>query len=136
MQVVAYEEQIKWFHEASFGLFIHWGLSSLLERGEWVMFRERIPAKGYQKLAGKFTGVFFNTDAIARLAVVSGMKYAVLTTRHHEDFCRWMPTWTHPSSMLLPAKPAAAPSFRKTPSYGHQRSPKITITGNCCYTFR
>ncbi len=84
-----YQRRIAWFHQARFGLFVHWGLYSLLERGEWVFFRERIPADEYEALADQFTGEAFSADAIARLAVASGMKYAVLTTRHHEGFCLW-----------------------------------------------
>ena len=84
-----YEQRIAWFHQARFGLFVHWGLYSLLERGEWVMFRERIPTAEYEPLADQFTGEHFDADAIARLAVEAGMKYAVLTTRHHEGFCLW-----------------------------------------------
>lgn len=89
MSALPYDKRIAWFHEARFGLFIHWGLYSLLERGEWVMFRERIPAAEYQELADRFRGEAFDADAIARLAVDSGMKYAVMTTRHHEGFCLW-----------------------------------------------
>ncbi len=89
MTTLSYDDRIHWFHEARFGLFIHWGLYSLLERGEWVMFRERIPVDEYRKLADTFTGEAFDADAIARLAVDSGMNYAVLTTRHHDGFCLW-----------------------------------------------
>jgi len=89
MTKIPYQERISWFHEARFGLFIHWGLYSMLERGEWVMFRERIPRGEYRKLADSFTGDAFDADAIARLAVDAGMKYAVLTTRHHDGFCLW-----------------------------------------------
>ncbi len=84
-----YEERIQWFHQARFGLFVHWGLYSLLERGEWVFFRERIPLAEYEALAECFTGEAFDAEALVRLAVASGMKYAVLTTRHHEGFCLW-----------------------------------------------
>ncbi len=62
MAALPYEERIRWFHQARFGLFIHWGLYALLERGEWVMFRERIPAEEYKKLAGSFTGAAVDAD--------------------------------------------------------------------------
>jgi alpha-L-fucosidase len=68
-------------------MFIHWGLYSLLERGEWVMFRERIPKEEYAKLADRFNPRKFNADAWAGLAAEAGMKYVVLTTRHHDGFC-------------------------------------------------
>jgi alpha-L-fucosidase len=51
----SYEERLKWFHEARFGIFIHWGLYSLLGRGEWAMYRERIPVDEYSQLANEFT---------------------------------------------------------------------------------
>lgn len=104
MAALPYEQRIKWFHEARFGLFIHWGLYSLLERGEWVMFRERIAPEEYRQLADRFTGEAFDADAIARLAVDAGMKYAVLTTRHHEGFCLWDTKVTDYNSMQTGAR--------------------------------
>ncbi|MBI4556752.1 MAG: alpha-L-fucosidase [Candidatus Hydrogenedentes bacterium] len=87
MADLSYEERMKWFHEARFGLFIHWGLYSVLGRGEWVMFNERIPKAHYARLADQFNPRRFDADAWAALAVEAGMKYAVLTTRHHDGFC-------------------------------------------------
>lgn len=83
----AYAERVRWFHEARFGLFIHWGLYALLGRGEWVMFTERIPSREYARLAKRFTARRFDADAWARTAVEAGMKYAVLTARHCDGFC-------------------------------------------------
>ncbi len=80
-------ERLKWFHEARFGMFIHWGLYSLLERGEWAMYVEKIPKEEYARLAGKFNPKKFDADAWAGLAAEAGMKYMVLTTRHHDGFC-------------------------------------------------
>ncbi|HOZ47061.1 MAG TPA: alpha-L-fucosidase [Candidatus Hydrogenedentes bacterium] len=84
---LTYEDRLAWFHEARFGLFIHWGLYSLLERGEWAMFQERIPRDDYAKLADRFRPKHFNPHAWAEMARDAGMKYAVLTTRHHDGFC-------------------------------------------------
>ena len=81
----------EWFAEARYGLFIHYGLYSLLERGEWVWNREEIPRSEYQMLAGKFTARNFDADALCRTAVDAGMRYVVLTTMHHEGF-RLYPT--------------------------------------------
>ena len=78
---------MKWFHEARFGIFVHWGLYSLLGRGEWVMHVERIPADEYAKLARKFNPKKFDADAWAALAKEAGARYMVLTTRHHDGFC-------------------------------------------------
>ena len=83
----SYEERMKWFHQARFGMFIHFGLYALHGRGEWVMFNERIPAQEYAKLAWKFNPRKFDASAWANLAVQAGMKYMVLTTRHHDGFC-------------------------------------------------
>ncbi len=85
--IPSYEERLKWFHEARFGIFVHWGLYSMLGRGEWVMFQERIPAREYAKLARRFKPAKFDADALAAVAVDAGAKYMVLTTRHHDGFC-------------------------------------------------
>jgi len=85
--VSAYERRMRWFHQARFGMFIHYGLYSLLERGEWVMFTERIPTAEYARLADRFRASRFDAAALARLARRAGMKYMVLTTRHHDGFC-------------------------------------------------
>ncbi len=76
-----------WFGEAKFGLFMHYGLYSLLGRGEWVMLREKIPVAEYEKLQSKFTAQNFDVDFITDLACDAGMKYVNLTSRHHDGFC-------------------------------------------------
>jgi alpha-L-fucosidase len=77
-----------WFINARYGLFIHYGLYSLLGRGEWAMNREQIPVDEYAKLAQRFTAEKFDADEIIRRAKNDwGMRYAVLTTKHHEGFC-------------------------------------------------
>ena len=77
---------LKWFAEARYGLFIHYGLYSLLGRGEWALNREQIPLPEYQALAQRFTAERFDAPAICDLAVRAGMKYVVLTTMHHDGF--------------------------------------------------
>lgn len=86
-KTLSYAERMKWFHEARFGLFIHWGLYSILGRGEWAMFQERIPRVEYARLADQFNPTRFNAAEWAAMAADAGMKYAVLTTRHHDGFC-------------------------------------------------
>jgi alpha-L-fucosidase len=81
--------RLAWFEQARFGMFIHWGLYALIGRGEWVLNRERIPLKDYVKLAKKFDARDYDPRAWAQLAVDAGMKYMVLTTKHHEGFCLW-----------------------------------------------
>jgi alpha-L-fucosidase len=74
------------FATLRYGLFIHYGLYSLLGRGEWVMNREQIPPEEYRRLADRFTAEAFDPDAICRLAKRAGMRYIVLTTMHHDGF--------------------------------------------------
>jgi len=81
-------ERMKWWSEARFGMFIHWGLYSLLGRGEWVMLVERIPVSEYAKLADRFKPPkSFTPEIWVKLAKDAGMRYIVLTTRHHDGFC-------------------------------------------------
>ena len=70
-------------------MFIHWGLYALLGRGEWALNRERIPMNEYVKLADEFHARDYDPTRWAALAAEAGMKYVVLTTKHHEGFCLW-----------------------------------------------
>ncbi len=79
-----------WFQEAHYGMFVHWGPYAVAGRGEWVMNRERIPAAEYrEKYVQNFRAENYDPAAWVRLAVEAGMKYVVLTTRHHDGFCLW-----------------------------------------------
>ena len=92
----AKEARLAWFKEAKFGLFIHWGLYSIPagywkgERspgiGEWIMNRMKVPVTEYEQLAAKFNPVKFNADAWAQMAADAGMKYVVITSKHHDGF--------------------------------------------------
>jgi len=82
-------ERMKWWHEARFGMFIHWGLYSQLGRHEWAMHNERIPMDEYEKLAGTWKPKPRPMREWAQLAKQAGMKYMVMTTKHHEGFCLW-----------------------------------------------
>ncbi len=81
------ERRLKWFREARFGMFIHWGLYSQLGQHEWVMNRERIPGAEYEKLAKTWKPKPHAARDWARLAKQAGMRYMVMTTKHHEGFC-------------------------------------------------
>jgi alpha-L-fucosidase len=81
--------RMKWWHEARFGMFIHWGLYSVLGRHEWVMENEGIPVSEYEKLARQFHPKPNAARAWAALAKQAGMKYMVMTTKHHEGFCNF-----------------------------------------------
>jgi len=77
-----------WFSSARYGFMIQYGLYALLERGEWVLNREHVPMDQYKKLADKFTAEKLDFDQLLRRAKNDwGMRYAVLTCKHHDGFC-------------------------------------------------
>lgn len=80
------EKRLSWWKDAKFGLFIHWGLYATLARGEWVMAAERIPVKEYEKLADDFNPVKFSAKDWVQMAKNAGMKYIVITSKHHDGF--------------------------------------------------
>ena len=79
--------RMKWWHEAKFGMFIHWGLYSVLGRHEWAMEIEGIPVAEYEGLADEFKPKRGFAETWAKLAKQAGMKYMVLTSKHHDGFC-------------------------------------------------
>lgn len=79
----------QWFQNNKFGMFIHWGLYSILADGEWVMNNENIPVKDYNKLEQLFNPVEFNAHDWVAKAKNAGMKYITLVTRHHDGFSMW-----------------------------------------------
>jgi len=80
------EPRVEKFEKMAFGMFIHWGLYSLKESGEWVMEIHDIPKDEYSKLANEFTAENYDPRRITKLAKKVGVKYIVLTTKHHEGF--------------------------------------------------
>jgi alpha-L-fucosidase len=81
--------RMRWWHEAKFGMFVHWGLYSVLGRHEWAMENEGIPIAEYEPLAKRFQPAPGSARAWARLARETGMRYMVMTTKHHEGFCQF-----------------------------------------------
>lgn len=79
-------ERLAWWTNDRFGMFIHWGTYSLAGRHEWVKKRERISDEDYQKYFDNFNPDLYNPQEWAKLAKAAGMKYAVITTKHHEGF--------------------------------------------------
>lgn len=79
-------ESRQWFEDARFGMFIHWGVYSLLGDGEWVMNNQNIPVKAYEKLPGFFNPTQYDPVAWVKLAKQAGMKYITITSRHHDGF--------------------------------------------------
>ena len=83
------ERRMEWWHQARFGMFIHWGLYSVFGRHEWVMENEGIPVAEYELAAKRFKPEPNAARAWAKLAKAAGMKYMVMTTKHHEGFCHF-----------------------------------------------
>jgi alpha-L-fucosidase len=88
------EKRMEWWTNDRFGMFIHWGLYALPARHEWVKHNERILDEDYQKYFDNFNPDLFNPTEWAKKAKEAGMKYAVLTTKHHEGFCLWDSKYT------------------------------------------
>jgi alpha-L-fucosidase len=80
------ERGLRWYRDARFGMFVHWGIYSLLGRGEWAMFTERASLPEYPRLAERFDPHLFDADAWVRLAAQAGQRYLTITTRHHDGF--------------------------------------------------
>ena len=91
------EDRMAWFHDAKFGMFIHWGIYSVpagewkgeKDHGEWIQYTENIHSSEYEKFAAQFNPVKFNSDEWVSLAKESGMKYIVITSKHHDGFCMY-----------------------------------------------
>ncbi len=77
----------RWFQDARFGLFIHWGVYSLLAKGEWVMDNDKLPIHEYAKLPPRFNPAKFDADAWVKLAKSAGVRYITVTSKHHDGFC-------------------------------------------------
>ncbi len=80
---------MQWWRDAKFGMFIHWGLYSIIGKGEWYMFNKNMDVREYRKLKDQFTAEKFNAKDWAQCAKDAGMKYMVMTSRHHDGFSLW-----------------------------------------------
>ena len=78
-----------WFQDAKFGMFIHWGVYSVLADGEWVEQLRPITKHDYEKLPAFFNPQKFDAAAVVSLAKAAGMKYITVTTKHHDGFAMW-----------------------------------------------
>ena len=93
------DERMQWWREARFGMFIHWGVYSIPAGtykgkqisgiGEWIMENGDIPVAEYEKYAKQFNPVKFNAEQWVQIAKNTGMKYIVITSKHHDGFCLW-----------------------------------------------
>jgi alpha-L-fucosidase len=77
---------LEWFQNVRYGMFIHWGLYAILGIQEWVMHTNAIPVPEYEKLVQQFNPVKFNAEEWVSIAADAGMKYMVITSRHHDGF--------------------------------------------------
>ena len=106
------DNRMQWWREARFGLFIHWGLYAVpagewngtTDYGEWIRTSARIPLHDYERFVGQFHPSGFNPDHWVRAAKNAGMKYIVITTKHHDGFCLFDTKETDFSVMTTPFK--------------------------------
>jgi alpha-L-fucosidase len=98
-QPMSKDERMEWWRQARFGMFIHWGLYAVPAGewkgkrisgiGEWIMEKGDIPVAEYEQLTKQFNPVKFNADEWVQIAKNAGMKYIVITSKHHDGFCLW-----------------------------------------------
>jgi len=100
----AREKRTKWFRDARFGMFIHWGLYAIPARGEWVRNQERVTVEAYQTYFNEFNPTKYDPRQWARVARQAGMKYAVMTAKHHDGFCLFDSKFTDYKATNTPAK--------------------------------
>jgi alpha-L-fucosidase len=81
-----FKQGLENFQDIRFGMFIHWGLYSIIGKQEWVMHTDRIPVAEYEKLVPQFNPTKFNADEWVSIAADAGQKYMVITSRHHDGF--------------------------------------------------
>src|SRR5438105_14473791 len=79
----------EWFQDARFGLFVHWGVYSVLGDGEWVMNNKKMTVEEYEKLPGQFNPTEYDPAEWVALAKAAGMRYVTITSKHHDGFAMW-----------------------------------------------
>src|SRR6202008_4598269 len=93
----AKDNRMQWWRKARFGMFIHWGLYAVpagewkgaTDHAEWIRTTAQIPLKEYDKFLSQFNPVAFDAEAWVQMAKDAGMKYIVITSKHHDGFCLW-----------------------------------------------
>jgi alpha-L-fucosidase len=105
LEVLKTPGDTSWFTRDRFGMFIHWGLYSMPARHEWVRHNEKIPTEVYDsKYFTRFDPDLYDPNLWAKAAADAGMKYFVITTKHHEGFCLWDSKFTDYKAPNTPAK--------------------------------
>ncbi len=99
-----YQKKVSWFVHDRFGMFIHWGLYAIPSRGEWVRSVERLTEEDYRPYFEEFDPVDYDPRAWAKAAKNAGMKYAVMTAKHHDGFCLFDSALTDYKATNTPAK--------------------------------
>jgi len=102
--------RMSWWREARFGMFIHWGLYAIpagewqgkTNHAEWIRHSAKIPVQEYDKFVQQFNPVKFNADQWVKMAKRAGMKYLVITSKHHDGFCLWDTKQTEYDVMSTP----------------------------------
>ena len=97
-----YDARVDWFRRARFGMFIHWGLYSIPGRGEWVRSDEQMPEEDYLPFFRDFSAPDFDPKAWAKAAKAAGMRYVVMTAKHHDGFCLFDSQYTDFKSTNTP----------------------------------
>ena len=101
--VLARNERTRWFQHDRFGMFIHWGIYAIPGRGEWVRSSERMPESDYMTYFNEFDPQAFDPRSWAKQAKRAGMRYAVMTAKHHDGFCLFDTQTTDFKSTCTPA---------------------------------
>ncbi len=97
------KEYMDWFLDARFGMFIHWGIYAIPARGEWVKQQESIVEEAYQPFFETFNPIHYDPRVWAKAARAAGMKYVVMTSKHHDGFCLFDTKYTDYKSTNTPA---------------------------------
>ena len=100
----ARQQRTEWFRDARFGMFIHWGIYAIPARGEWVKTQEKLSEEKYQEYFENFNPIDYNPKEWAAIAKHAGMKYVVLTAKHHDGFCLFDSKYTEYKATKTPAK--------------------------------
>ncbi len=98
-----YNARMTWYRDARFGMFLHWGLYSIPARGEWVRSVEQMPEEEYMPFFREFSASRFDPKKWAKEAKAAGMKYAVMTAKHHDGFCLFDSKYTDFKATNTPA---------------------------------